>query len=74
MRETGQKATGGTCTHIAPEKWKDINLRGNEAYDVYAMGIVVWEVFTEEVPYSGNTSFSFEYLVNWTRGLQTLAH
>ena len=49
-RTTGT-ATGGTFTHIPPEKWKNINCKPTEAYDVYANGIVMWEIFTEQEPF-----------------------
>ena len=42
----------GTVTHVPPEYWNDSRLRKVEAFDVYGFGILIWEVATEEKPFS----------------------
>jgi len=41
----------GTLSNIPPEKWTDPYLRPNEKFDVYAFGILLWEMFTEKIAY-----------------------
>jgi serine/threonine protein kinase len=45
--------SGGTVTHVAPEMWLNINIKPSRSYDVYAMGVLMWEIFTETEPYTG---------------------
>ena len=40
-----------TASHVPPEKWKDANLRPNDKFDVYAFGILVCELLTNEPAY-----------------------
>ncbi|XP_013385571.1 ankyrin repeat and protein kinase domain-containing protein 1 [Lingula anatina] len=44
----------GTITHVPPEQWKDMNREPNVKFDVYAFGIVVWEILAKEMPYINN--------------------
>ena len=46
----------GTVTHVAPERWGDINHKATQAYDMYAMGVLMWEIFTEKVPFGSKLS------------------
>ena len=38
-------------THIPPESWNDINLARTEKVDVYAFGVMLWEMFSERRPW-----------------------
>ena len=40
-------------THIPPETWKDSYLRKNEKFDVYGIGICLWEIITARKPFEG---------------------
>ena len=42
----------GTPTHIAPEKWKDYTIKTDVKFDVYSFGILLWELFADEKPFS----------------------
>ena len=50
---------GGTVTHIPPEVWEDCNYKADAKCDVYAMGILLWEIVTEKVPFEGNNRVHF---------------
>src|SRR6218665_9846 len=55
MSKTSSRSTGGyqgTVTHVPPERWLNVNLQQNQMEDVYAFGILLWEIFTEEMPFS----------------------
>ena len=41
---------GGTSTHLSPERWKDINVHSTKC-DVYSYGILIWELYSEQIPY-----------------------
>jgi len=43
----------GTVTHIPPERLRDYSIRLHETADVYAFGILMWEILTEKHPYEG---------------------
>ncbi|XP_013410819.1 receptor-interacting serine/threonine-protein kinase 1 isoform X1 [Lingula anatina] len=49
QRET---SNAGTATHVPPEQWNDINSQPNVKFDVYAFGIVVWEILAKEMPFA----------------------
>jgi len=40
----------GTVTHIPPERLNDHTLRLHETADVYAFGILTWEILTGKRP------------------------
>ena len=44
---------GGTVTHLPPESWQDIDAIPTETWDIYALGILMWQLFTEQTPYRG---------------------
>ena len=52
---------GGIVTHIPPEVWEDCNYKADAKCDVYAMGILLWEIVTEKVPFEGNNIDTFHF-------------
>jgi len=50
--KTNSRSQRGTVTHIPPENWRDINLHRTLKFDVYGYGIMLWELFTEQVPFT----------------------
>jgi len=48
----------GTPLYMAPEIWKELG--ANPASDVYALGILIYEMLTRETPY-GDTQFAHVY-------------
>ena len=50
--------TGGTPLYMAPELFGNPP-KPSPACDVYAIGIVLWELLTEATPYHGTIPFCF---------------
>jgi len=50
---THSRTQRGTVTHIPPENWQDINVHRSLEYDVYGFGIMLWELLTEQIPFTG---------------------
>ena len=42
---------GATSTHMSPERWRNINECNTEC-DVYSYGILIWEIYSEKVPFA----------------------
>ena len=38
----------GTPINDPPEKWKNKKLRPTDKFDIYAFGIVLWELYSDE--------------------------
>ncbi|KAG2490452.1 hypothetical protein HYH03_011088 [Edaphochlamys debaryana] len=57
-REVTESAPGGTVTHLAPEAFLE-GSRLNAGVDVYAFGVLMWEVFTSRPPYSEHAANGF---------------
>lgn len=54
MSKTSTRRTSveGTVTHISPERWADVNMDPTVTEDIYAFGVLLWEMFTELKPFS----------------------
>ena len=46
-----EKVRQGTIAYIPPEAWKDPSLRKTEQFDVYSIGICLWEILTGNKPF-----------------------
>lgn len=44
-----------TVAHIPPECSRNINLPPEKSWDVYAYGIILWEIMTDKTPYENKT-------------------
>ena len=51
--KTNSRSQRGTVTHIPPENWRDINTTRSPKFDVYGFGIMLWELLSEQVPFTG---------------------
>ncbi|XP_072016212.1 uncharacterized protein [Amphiura filiformis] len=52
LNATQRNATGrGTYGFMAPELMKDLEL--SPSYDIFSYGVVIWELWTTEVPFKG---------------------
>ena len=67
---TASQATAifvGTPSYAAPEdfeeKVEDDDVAGWKKCDVYAMGVLLWELFEEEVPYWGHSATAIKKMV-----------
>lgn len=49
-------ATLGTPDYISPEQVK--GLRGDQRSDIYSLGVILYEMLTGQVPYSGSNPFA----------------
>ncbi|KIZ04317.1 putative serine/threonine-protein kinase roco8 [Monoraphidium neglectum] len=49
---TVNQSGAGTITHLAPEMFR-VGTRITTAVDVYAFGVLMWEFYTRQQPYSG---------------------
>ncbi|MCB9438457.1 MAG: PD40 domain-containing protein [Anaerolineales bacterium] len=56
---TQQGATVGTPPYMAPEQWRGEQL--SPATDQYALAIVVYQVLTGQLPFTGDTTHAFMY-------------
>ena len=57
---TGEGEGFGTCTHMAPEQFRDAGGVDHRA-DIYSFGVMLYEMLVGGLPYSGDNFFSFYY-------------
>jgi len=50
--KTNSRTQRGTVTHIPPENWRDINAHRTVKFDVYSFAVFLWEVITEQIPFT----------------------
>ena len=53
-----------TPSHVPPEKWRDSDLRPNETFDVYAFGILIWELLANDLAYGKENLLGNEYTID----------
>ena len=61
--KTTSRSQRGTVTHIPPENWRDLNASGSTKFDVYSFGIMLWELVTEEVPFTRQDGRQGRFLI-----------
>jgi len=59
--QTATETRRGTAAYMAPEVLKDAGVSRTTAYDVYAFGVVLWELFTEQKAFDNGTDFKLKY-------------
>jgi serine/threonine protein kinase len=52
--ETGTSRGAGTCTHMAPEQFEDVDQVDIRA-DIYSFGVLVFQMITGSLPFDGDT-------------------
>lgn len=57
---TGTGEGLGTCTHMAPEQFRDAAAVDTRA-DIYAFGVMLYEMLSGQLPFGGNNFFGFAY-------------
>jgi len=55
--QTTAETRRGTVAYMAPEVLKDASVPRTPAYDVYAFGILLWALLSEEKPFEDCTDF-----------------
>ena len=52
--ETGTGGGAGTCTHMAPEQFEDVQ-RVDVRADIYSFGVLLFQMITGSLPFDGDT-------------------
>lgn len=56
LDDTAQGAFVGTPAYLAPEQWQGVGVTAQT--DIYALGILLFELLTGRVPFAGDTPFA----------------
>ncbi|MEM1179085.1 MAG: TonB family protein [Acidobacteriota bacterium] len=55
----GEQSVGGTPAYMAPELWE--GSESSKASDIYALGLLIYEIFTGRRPFRGKTPAEFAH-------------
>jgi len=63
--KTNSRSQRGTVTHIPPENWRDINAPRTIKFDIYSFGIMLWELFTQDIAFAGGWFHTWFTTYSW---------
>ncbi|KAG2427829.1 hypothetical protein HXX76_012150 [Chlamydomonas incerta] len=62
----------GTPTHMAPEVFDTTNFVVTDKVDIYALGVIMWELVTGCVPWAGSSAMEIAVAINIKRAYSAL--
>ncbi|MFA6301705.1 MAG: protein kinase [Legionella sp.] len=72
-KQRGSEVHAGTFVYRAPELIKNEKLKPNQESDIYALGVVLWEIVTRQKPFCETDGSDAAILTFWYKLFQNIA-